>query len=79
MTIADVLRYAVETVSGDTLEMFYTKNAFDRRDLLKSLAPEIIKRLPKIIVVARASMDPDEKAMLAAISPYSDVEITARA
>ena len=78
ITIADVLRFAVEDVAEDKLETFYTKNAFERRDLLKTLANKVVKRLGPIQVIVRSTVDPDEKAMLAAISPYSTSEYAAR-
>ena len=78
-TVADVLKYLVVEVAGDTLETFFQKNAFARRDLLKELVPKALEELGDLQVIARWSMDPDEKVLLAALSLYSTSEYTARA
>ena len=79
MTVADALRFIVEKVGDNTLEEFYKKNAFQRRDLLKQLVPGALKLLGDTQIIARWSMGPDEKALLEALSPYSTAEYTARA
>jgi len=80
--VAEVLRIAIEDVADDTLTVFYKKNAFDRRDLLKGLARQTLVEMgyddSDIVVVARSSMDTDEKAILAGILTFAEVEVVAR-
>jgi hypothetical protein len=78
ITAADLLRAAVEEVGGNTLEEFYKSDVWKRRDTLKSLGKRLADRLGPVVVLA-GGQDGDEQAVIAAISPYSSIEIGARA
>lgn len=77
MTIADLLRTVVEA-EGSTMEIYYAKNAFDRRDAVKQVIPKYLADLCPLVVTTRQDLDPDEKSLLAALCSYSTVELAAR-
>lgn len=77
-TVPDALRLAVEEIAGNTLEEFYQADVWKRRDGLKQIGRKIADRLGGAYVLARpGAMDGDEIALVAAISPYSSLEIGA--
>jgi hypothetical protein len=77
-TVASILRLAVEEIGGNTLEEFYKSDVWKRRDTIKSLGKQLAERLDGVYVLA-GGQDGDEAAVIAAISPYSSIEIGARA
>ena len=72
--LADLLRELVED-EGDTLEQYYQQNAFERRDLLRTLVPRVLGKAAIISSPPYSALTPDEKALLSAIRPYADIII----
>ncbi len=77
-TTASVLRYAVEVIGGSKLEDYYKQDVWKRRDKLKEIGKTLAEKMDGVYIQA-AGADGDEAALIAAISPYSSVEIGARA
>lgn len=78
ITLPDLLRRVVES-EGSSLEEYRTKHAFDRRDALAQVAHKVVADLAPVVISARGNLDPDEKALLSALRPYSTLELVARA
>ncbi len=77
LSLSDLLRTMVED-QGDTLEDFYSLNAFDRRDSLATLAKSISTKSMTVNTPPLYSLSPDEKALLSALRPYADVILEAQ-
>jgi len=73
MTLSTFLRTVIEG-DGATLETYFQKNAFARRDTLKVLVAGM-KLEKSVVVLAPNYPDPDERAFLAALAPYTVFEV----
>ena len=74
-TLTEVFRYVVEDIAGDTLEVFYGKDPFKRRDVLKTLAKQVASELGPIAIVAPMYPSTDERELLAALSQFASAEV----
>ena len=77
LALSDLLRVIVED-QGDSLEDYYKQNAFDRRDIIKTLVPSIVNESLTVVSPPLHSITPDEKALLSALRPYADVILEAQ-
>jgi hypothetical protein len=77
VTVSELLKLVVEEIGGNTLEEFYTADVWKRRDNLLKIGKQIAERIGAAYVLARGQMTQDELALVAAISPYSSMEIGA--
>lgn len=77
ITISDLLRRIIES-EDYAPEDYYKLNAFDRRDAIKQVVPKFLKELGPVVVTTRGDLDPDEKALLAALCAYSTTELVSR-
>lgn len=80
VTAGQLLRIAVEEIGGSTLEDYYKQDTWARRSTLKGIGKKLAERVSGGAVLAGPyGANDDEAAAVAAIAPYSSIEIGARA